>query len=97
MTDQTDQPPGIFVDAYGLGESIPAQQGEILGRFLDPVRAKALHEAVRAYPYANIDDGEGQYESPVAETLAIAKVFEAWLSGPEEFEAYLAHSEESTP
>lgn len=69
---------------------------ETLGRILDPVRAAALHEAVRFFPYneRDLDDEEGP--APLAEVLAAAAMFEAWLQGPAEFDRYLAEVDQAT-
>jgi hypothetical protein len=49
-------------------------------RLLDPVRAAALHEAVRHLGYHDHAKGEeGQQQ-----VIECAERFEAWLAGPEE-------------
>ena len=60
------------------------------GRFLDPVRAAALHEAVQheAHRMRPPPDDEA-----IGRVIAAAKMFEAWLEGPERFDAYLAEDE----
>jgi hypothetical protein len=57
---------------------VPAQQGEIFGRILDPVRAHALTEAVA---HVGVNGVEG--EDVPGEVLAIAERFEAWLGREE--------------
>jgi len=76
MTDQADQPLDVpITDAYVFNAAFPAQQGETLGRYLDPVRAKALHEAVNLFPYLP----EPVSGDPVGEILTLAERFEAYL------------------
>jgi len=58
-------------------------------RTLDPVRAAALHEAIRAFPNAHFASEELDAERANA-ILSVAGMFEAWLEGPERFNAYLA-------
>jgi len=60
------------------------------GRFLDPVRAAALHEAVQheAHRMRPPPDDEA-----IGRVIAAAKMFEAWLEGPKRFDAYLAEDE----
>lgn len=74
-------PPGTnaVMEAYGWQT----------GRILDPVRAAALHEAVRTVAWG-MDD-----EERLPKILAAAKMFEAWLEGPERFEAYLVEEDEA--
>jgi hypothetical protein len=52
------------------------------GRWLDPVRAAALHEAVNAMGYMPgwKDDEQEQADK----FLRLAERFEAWLAGPDE-------------
>jgi hypothetical protein len=59
-------------------KEIPVEQGEILGRILDPVRAAALHEAVFAWRGFAIP--ERPEEDPAGEIIAVAERFEAWLA-----------------
>jgi hypothetical protein len=49
------------------------------GRTLDPIKAAALHEAVRHLGYHDYAQGEeGQQQ-----VIACAERFEVWLAGPE--------------
>jgi hypothetical protein len=81
------QGPGYF-------EAVPVPpDGHIPGRFvayrtLDPVRAAALHEAIRAFPNAHFASELDPERA--GQILATAKMFEAWLAGPEQYEAWLA-------
>ncbi len=78
MTAGSGVPPGIpaVQEAYF---PFPAQQVEQFGRVLDPVKAAALHEAVRHIAHWGKPDGawlEGQ-------VIAVAERFEVWLSAEE--------------
>jgi hypothetical protein len=55
------------------------------GRILDPVRARALHEAVAMLPNLTIQSSADRIDidMPVERILANAKRFEAYLAGPD--------------
>jgi hypothetical protein len=71
----TDQPPGI--PAVQMAYPDPQWQS---GRWIDPVRAAALHEAVDAY--GTIEE-DVSLDAAATQIIYIAERFEAWLAGPE--------------
>jgi hypothetical protein len=82
-TDATSRPdppppPGAGVVPV-LSDPIHGELGQTLGRFLDPVRAHALAQAVRLYPYGGVPR-----EEPIDQVMRVAETFESWLTRDEE-------------
>lgn len=85
----TMRPPAPLPSGYKRGDVTTTPIWPVR-RTLDPVRAAALHEAVQheAHRMRPPPDDEA-----IGRVIAAAKMFEAWLQGPEEFDRWLAEAE----